>query len=121
MNAQRFDPLSNVEKWGVIEHWKAYLYPQAFTELCQGGGFSRKSFSAWAIRKGLIEPDSQGKPPSRRRWMVKTGGVFVFIWRAHRRRMRMVLCLWKTVRRHFRLTEKGNTVTPETPKNSKYI
>lgn len=51
MNAQRFDPLSNVEKWGVIEHWKAYLYPQAFTELCQGGGFSRKSFSAWRLGK----------------------------------------------------------------------
>lgn len=61
MNAQRFDPLSNVEKWGMIEHGNAYLYPQAFTELCQNGGFSRKSFSAWAIRKCLIEPDSQGK------------------------------------------------------------
>ncbi len=36
MNAQRFDPLSNVEKWGVIEHWKAYLYPQAFHRTVPG-------------------------------------------------------------------------------------
>lgn len=69
MNQQRFDISSNVEKWGIIEHGFAYLYPQALEELCQSGKFSRRSFSAWAIRKGLIEPDGQGKA-ARQKWIA---------------------------------------------------
>ena len=61
MNPQRFDISSSVEKWGMLENGYAYLYPQAFDEICYSGGFSRKSFTAWAIRKGIIEPDGQGK------------------------------------------------------------
>lgn len=61
MNPQRFDISSSAEKWGLLEHGYAYLYPQALDDICNAGGFSRRSFSAWAIRKGIIEPDVQGK------------------------------------------------------------
>lgn len=67
MNPQRFDASGNTEKWGMIEHGCACLYPQALNDICQNGGFSRKSFSAWAIRRGIIEPGSDGKTAKVRR------------------------------------------------------
>lgn len=55
MNPQRFDPDTNVEKWGIIEKGYAIFFNQAFEELCRAGGFSKKSFLSWADRKGLIQ------------------------------------------------------------------
>ncbi len=54
MNPQRFDPDSNVEKWGSIDKEYAVFINQAFDELCKSGGFSKKSFLSWADRKGLL-------------------------------------------------------------------
>lgn len=71
MNPQRFDISSSVEKWGMLENGYAYLYPQAFDEICYSGGFSRKSFTAWAIRKGIIEPDGQGKTAKQKKIVGK--------------------------------------------------
>jgi len=50
-----------LERWGIIEGDRAYLYPPVLTALCQGGGFSRDSFVAWAVRRGLIFQDKKGK------------------------------------------------------------
>lgn len=61
MNSSRFDATANIEKWGIIDGDYAAFYPQAFNELCQQGGFSRKSFLSWAERKKLIQTDCQGK------------------------------------------------------------
>lgn len=55
MNAQRFDLITNCEKWGIIEDGYAVFYNQAFEELCRGGGFSKKSFLTWADRKSVIQ------------------------------------------------------------------
>lgn len=55
MNQQRFDMETKIEKWGVIEDGYAVIYSQAFEELCQSGGFSKKAFLSWADRKGLIQ------------------------------------------------------------------
>lgn len=56
MNQSRFDASTNIEKWGIIEKsGYAVFYNQAFDDLCQSGGFSRKSFLSWADRKGLIQ------------------------------------------------------------------
>lgn len=55
MNAQRFDIMSTVEKWGIIDKGYAVFFNQAFDELCRSGGFSKKSFLSWADRKGLIQ------------------------------------------------------------------
>lgn len=55
MNSQRFDLLSNCEKWGVIEDGYAIIYNQAFKELCRSGGFSEKSFLSWADKNSLIQ------------------------------------------------------------------
>ena len=62
MNASRFDLTSNIEKWGIIDGEYAVFYTQAFDELCQQGGFSKKSFLSWAQRKGLVQQDSKGNP-----------------------------------------------------------
>lgn len=61
MNSSRFDMTQNIEKWGVLENGYAIFFTQAFDELCQSGGFSKKSFLSWADRKGLMQKDSQGK------------------------------------------------------------
>lgn len=53
MNPQRFDLETNCEKWGAIEKGVAYFYPAAFDWICKDGGFSKKSFLAWAGRKNL--------------------------------------------------------------------
>ena len=45
----------------MLEDGYAIFYTLAFDELCQSGGFSKKSFFSWAERKGLIQKVSQGK------------------------------------------------------------
>lgn len=61
MNPNRFDADANCEKWGMIDGDYAVLYPQAFTDLCKQGGFSKRSFQSWAIRLQLIQTDGAGK------------------------------------------------------------
>lgn len=55
MNQTRFDFTTGIEKWGIIENEYAVFYSQAFDDLCQNGGFSKKSFLSWADRKGLLK------------------------------------------------------------------
>lgn len=67
MNQIRFDISTNCEKWGIIEDGNAVLYNQAFTDLCESGGFSRKSFLNWAAKKGIIQQDSRGNPTKQKK------------------------------------------------------
>lgn len=55
MNGQRFDGSTMCEKWGVVENGYAIFYNQAFEQLCQESGFSKKSFLSWADRNGVIQ------------------------------------------------------------------
>ena len=55
MNGQRFDDETNCEKWGVIENGYIIFFNQAFSELCNIGGFSKKTFLPWANRKGILQ------------------------------------------------------------------
>lgn len=55
MNQTRFDMQTNIEKWGIIDNGYAVFYNQAFDDLCQSGGFSKKSFLSWADRKELLQ------------------------------------------------------------------
>lgn len=67
MNAARFEASSNVEKWGITENGYVIFYNQALEELCQAGGFAKKSFIAWAAKKGIILQGSDGKNSKPRR------------------------------------------------------
>lgn len=67
MNGQRFDVSTNCEKWGIIENGYAIFYNQAFSELCEIGKFSKKSFFSWASRNGVIQSDSQGNPAKQKK------------------------------------------------------
>lgn len=60
MNPQRFDPEARIEQWGALDGEYAIIYNSAFAQLCQDGGFSKKSFLSWADRNGLIQKDSVG-------------------------------------------------------------
>lgn len=86
MNQSRFDASTNIEKWGIIEtSGYAIFYNQAFDDLCQSGGFSKKSFLSWADRKGLLQ--TQGGQytkvkkingaPSRCVWLKLDNGIEV--------------------------------------------
>lgn len=55
MNNQRFDTVTNCEKWGVIDSGYAIFYNSAFDQICRDGGFSKKSFLSWADKKCLIQ------------------------------------------------------------------
>lgn len=55
MNNQRFDTVTNCEKWGVIDSGYAIFYNSAFDQICREGGFSKKSFLSWADKKCLIQ------------------------------------------------------------------
>ena len=55
MNNQRFDTVTNCEKWGVIDSGYAIFYNSAFDQICRDGGFSKKSFLSWADKKYLIQ------------------------------------------------------------------
>lgn len=61
MNGTKFDASTNTEKWGVIENGYAVFITQALEELCQSGGFSRKAFTSWAVKKGIILQGRDGK------------------------------------------------------------
>lgn len=67
MNGQRFDISTNCEKWGIIEDGYAYMYNQAFDELCSSGGFSKKSFLSWAARNHIVQSDSKGNPTKQKK------------------------------------------------------
>lgn len=60
MNPSKFDAVTNTEKWGIVESGYAIFYNPAFSEICQSGGFSKKSFLSWADRNGLIQKDGSG-------------------------------------------------------------
>lgn len=56
MNANRFMATdSSIERWGIKEESYAVFYNQAFKELCKAGGFSDKSFLAWANKRGILK------------------------------------------------------------------
>ena len=75
MNGIKFEdnPEIKSERWGAIENDSAtrtstaIIYSTAFNDLCRLGGFSRKAFLAWAIKKGLAETDSRGYPTKAKR------------------------------------------------------
>ena len=59
MNGNRFDDKVACEKWGIIEHGYVFFYNQAFDELCKNGGFSKRSFLSWGVKKRIVETDSK--------------------------------------------------------------
>lgn len=67
MNGTRFDADTNCEKWGIIENSYAYFYNQAFDELCRSGGFSKRSFLSWGVKKKVVETDSKGNPTKQKK------------------------------------------------------
>ena len=73
MNEARFH-LDNdrTEQWGIIDSEYAYIYPAAFNSLCQQGGFSRKSFTDWAIKRGNILPSPKGETAKAKKINGKT-------------------------------------------------
>lgn len=61
MNEQRFDVDTICEKWGdPIEYDSdsgcrlVYFYPTALENICKNGGFSKKAFLSWGMKKNLI-------------------------------------------------------------------
>lgn len=78
MNDQRFDYDTKCEKWGETsmnpdEGKKVIIYSAAFDEICKSGGFSRKAFLSWCVKKDLVETDSRGYPTKAKR----IGGIVV--------------------------------------------
>lgn len=67
MNAIRFDAGTACEKWGMVDHGYVYFYTRAFDELCKGGGFSKKSFLSWGVKKKVVETDSKGNPSKQKK------------------------------------------------------
>lgn len=67
MNRTRFDADTACEKWGVIEHGYVFFYNQAFDELCKSGGFSKRSFLSWGVKKKVVETDSKGNPTKQKK------------------------------------------------------
>ena len=67
MNGTRFDADTACEKWGIIDNGYAYFYTQAFEELCKSGGFSKRSFLSWGVKKKAVETDSKGNPTKQKK------------------------------------------------------
>lgn len=67
MNGQRFDASTNCEKWGTFEPGYAVMYNQAFTDLCESGKFSKKSFLSWASKNGVVQTDTKGNPTKQKK------------------------------------------------------
>jgi len=67
MNRNRFDTETACEKWGIIEHGYVFFYNQAFDELCKSGGFSKRSFLSWGVKKKVVETDSKGNPSKQKK------------------------------------------------------
>lgn len=63
MNRTRFDATTTgYEKWGIIENGYVFFYGQAFEELCKSGGYSKRSFLSWGVKRKVVETDSRGNP-----------------------------------------------------------
>lgn len=63
MNRTRFDATTTgYEKWGIIENGYVFFYGQAFEELCRSGGYSKRSFLSWGVKRKVVETDSRGNP-----------------------------------------------------------
>ncbi|MDY4579772.1 MAG: DUF927 domain-containing protein [Anaerobutyricum hallii] len=61
MNEQRFDTTTICEKWGdpierdeVSKCRLVYFYPTALETICKNGGFSKKAFLSWGMKKKLV-------------------------------------------------------------------
>lgn len=61
MNEQRFDVDTICEKWGdpiefdsESECRLVYFYPTALDNICKNGGFSKKAFLSWGMKKKLV-------------------------------------------------------------------
>lgn len=67
MNGTRFDADTACEKWGIIEHGYVFFYNQAFDELCKSGGFSKRSFLSWGVKKKVVQTDSKGNPTKQKK------------------------------------------------------
>lgn len=67
MNGTRFDTDTACEKWGIIEHGHVFFYNPAFDELCKSGGFSKRSFLSWGVKKNVVETDSKGNPTKQKK------------------------------------------------------
>lgn len=67
MNNIRFDISTNCEKWGLLEEGYAIMYNQAFTDLCESGGFSKKSFLSWALKNNIVQSDNSGNPTKQKK------------------------------------------------------
>lgn len=67
MNNIRFDISTNCEKWGLLEDGYAIMYNQAFTDLCESGGFSKKSFLSWALKNNIVQSDNSGNPTKQKK------------------------------------------------------
>lgn len=67
MNGQRFDAATSCEKWGTFEPGYAVLYNQAFSDLCELGKFSKKSFLSWASKNGVVQSDNKGNPTKQKK------------------------------------------------------
>ena len=67
MNGTRFDAGTACEKWGIVENGYVFFYNQAFDELCRNGGFSKRSFLSWGVKKKVVETDSKGNPTKQKK------------------------------------------------------
>ena len=67
MNGTRFDADTACEKWGIVENGYVFFYNQAFDELCRSGGFSKRSFLSWGVKKKIVETDSKGNPTKQKK------------------------------------------------------
>lgn len=60
MNDQRFDFTTKCEKWGELEYdhdadcKTVFFYPKALDSICKEGGFSKKAFLSWGMKKKLV-------------------------------------------------------------------
>ena len=66
MNSFRFTDECQTERWGIVEHGFAIIYPTVFDRLCRAEGFSKKSFISWAAKKDIIQTDASGHPKVRK-------------------------------------------------------
>lgn len=80
MNEQRFDVNTICEKWGdpiEIDNDSGcrlvYFYPTALENICKNGGFSKKAFLSWGMKKKLvIAKDKYGNMVKRDSFTKKT-------------------------------------------------
>ena len=72
INQAKFDPLTQTnEIWGVIKDDTAIILSNAFDNILEKKGFSRRSFLSWAEKNKLIETQA-GKPTKSKKFGTKT-------------------------------------------------